>query len=153
MSIIDRFWKHVINNGPDQCWGWIGSVYGNSYPKIGRCGRGSGLEFSHRLSWMIHYGEIPKGMMVCHKCDNRKCTNPNHLFLGTAKDNKDDCINKGRNVQGEDSPNAKLTLEQVKEIRAKYIPRKVTYCDLSKEYGVSSANIAFIIQRKRWKWL
>lgn len=77
------------------CWEYTGG--------IGTTGRGmfwlnGKTEKAHRVSWMIYKGEIPKGLLVCHKCDNGKCVNPEHLFLGTHKDNTQDMMRKGRNV-------------------------------------------------------
>jgi len=103
----------------------------------------------HRLAYEDWYGPIPKGMMVLHKCDNRKCYNPEHLFLGTAKDNAIDMVNKGRHNAGKG--NSKLTEEQVKEIRDKYIPWKYPTTRLAKEYDVDISTIHYIVHGKTWR--
>lgn len=74
-------------------------------------------------------------MLVCHKCDNRKCVNPNHLFLGTHRDNTWDSVKKGRWLSGDKSPNAKLTESQIDEIKKSYVPRKGVHA-LARRYGI-----------------
>ena len=90
MSIQSRFWDKVEKT--DGCWRWLASKNKGGYGQL------SGY-IAHRVSYTIHYGAIPKGMIVCHKCDNPECTNPEHLFVGTYKDNWDDAISKGRATQ------------------------------------------------------
>src|SRR5947207_10424619 len=93
-----RFWKFVKKS--DSCWNWISSTWrGYGIFKIG-----NKTQKTHRVSWMIHYGPIPDGLFCLHHCDNRKCVRPDHLFLGTAKDNTHDAMNKGRFAIGENSP-------------------------------------------------
>lgn len=92
--LSERFWRFVKVGGNDECWVWTGnSVYG--YGTLSTS-RGKSPARAPRISWEIHNGPIPDGLMVCHKCDNPPCVNPSHLFLGTAKDNANDCVAKGR---------------------------------------------------------
>ena len=86
-----RFWKKVQKT--ESCWNWIGGGRGNGYGSFRFQGK---TIDTHRISWMIHHGSIPEGLCVLHSCDNRRCTNPSHLFLGTKKVNHDDMVAKGR---------------------------------------------------------
>lgn len=90
---MNRFWSKVDIKGPDDCWEWQASMYPNGYGQF-RLSKQEG--YAHRSAWTLINGEIPKGMYICHKCDNRACCNVNHLFLGTHKDNMQDCSKKGR---------------------------------------------------------
>jgi hypothetical protein len=111
--------------GEEECWNWKGRLTGNNYGGF-VCKKIGGEGYAHRVSWIIHFGKIPKrngyhGTCVCHKCDNRLCVNPNHLFLGSCKDNIHDMIKKGRYIQtpfkGEKNGRAKLTNNKMQNIR------------------------------------
>lgn len=91
-----RFWAKVkISSEPDDCWEWTGGINPNGYGRIGSHKYGEQYS-THRLAYKLTHGEITDGLFVLHSCDNRKCCNPAHLFLGTHKDNVADMINKGR---------------------------------------------------------
>jgi hypothetical protein len=104
---------------------------------------------------MLHFGQIPngpgRGLFVCHKCDNRKCVRPDHLFLGTNQDNMTDMVKKGRSKKngGVKNGRSKLTEIQVEQIKKEYPIIKSTR-KLAKKYGVSRSNIQFIIHGKHW---
>lgn len=96
MTLKEQFLSKVMWIPFHECWEWGRSIgnhgYGFCYDKkVGK------VTVAHRISYELHFGKIPKGLCVLHKCDNRSCVNPKHLFLGTAKDNALDKINKGRN--------------------------------------------------------
>ena len=96
---LDFFWAHVQKT--DGCWTWTGAKHPFGHGLFTWEGRG---QYTHRISWQIHFGEIPEGMYVCHSCDNPPCVNPAHLWLGTCADNLRDMVAKGRHGR----PNAKL---------------------------------------------
>jgi hypothetical protein len=150
---IARFWAKVNIQGPDDCWNW--KVYINAYG-YGQFHLNGTPYLAHRLSWELTYGPIPKGLCCCHRCDNRKCVNPSHLFLGTHKDNTQDMISKNRSSHGINNGinngRATLTEEQVIEIRRLYaLENHLSQVKLGILFGVSDSQIDNIVQRKSWK--
>ena len=101
IPIEERFWRQTNKGGATECWNWTGAPnmwgYGQIRDMNGRYGK---KKLAHRISWNIHNGPIPNGMLVLHTCDNPLCVNPNHLWLGTHKDNNDDMMKKGRHSKG-----------------------------------------------------
>lgn len=109
---------------------------------------------AHVVSWELANGcKVPVGMFICHHCDHPWCVNPNHLFVGTAKSNFYDMVEKGRfdHVKGESCGCAKNKEWQIMEIRAKYSTGQYTHRQLAKEYGVNHTTIGDIINYKIWK--
>jgi hypothetical protein len=129
------------------CWEWNGSCYQSGYGHLYFQGRDL---YAHRLSFELHNGPIPKGMFICHTCDNPPCMNPAHLFAGTPADNSADMRNKGRNRRGVANRQAKLSEDDVREIRrlAKAGESRLL---LSERFGVTQSGIYGVVMRINWK--
>ena len=142
-----RFFKKVKKM--DICWEWQSTISKNGY---GQFSINNKKQLAHRVSYILHYGEIPIGMLVCHSCDNRKCVNPEHLFLGTNEDNMKDMINKKRAkyASGEKAGSSKLTNEDVKDIRLAYDNNETTR-QIAKKYNMNHSTIWNIVSGKTWK--
>ena len=141
--------SHVVNV-LTECWEW--TKYKNDFG-YGRMGNGSGLIYAHRASYETFVGPIPDKLYVLHRCDNPSCINPEHLFLGTYKDNNLDCQRKGRKaiLRGEASGAHKLTTEQVLRIRELCN----TFSDrrIARMFDVSYGLVWQIRHRRSWRHL
>ena|SRR5688500_3393173 len=137
---INDFWVNIDKNANGGCWHWMGRVQRGGYGEF--CLNGKN-QLTHRLSYTLTYGEIPDGKIICHKCDVRICCNPDHLFVGTASDNKIDCLVKGHHSQ------AKLNPDKVREIRVKRLKGTSTRV-LAKEFNISRRTIKDILKGTRW---
>lgn len=147
------FEKHVIRQ--EECWDWKGPLDKGGY-SIMSCKRQLGSDRGHRASWIIYKGNIPKDKVVCHKCDNPICTNPEHLWLGTQKQNNDDKIKKGRAIytkpplkKGIENGASKLKEDQVKEIK-ELLKTDMSQSEIGKKFDVSKTTIYRIKHGKNW---
>ena len=148
---IESFWSKVNRGSDEECWNWGGwiqrqtKINGGGYGKF--CEGHNKYYLPHRYAWIVTNGPIPSGMLVCHKCDNRACCNPNHLFLGTHKDNSQDSVKKGRWPCGDTHVNTRVSELQVKEIRRRYRKSKGVGL-LASEFGIDPKHVWAIANNK-----
>lgn len=176
-SVAERFWKKVNKDAPGGCWLWTGATFDNGYGHLSEGGECKHRLLAHRVSYELHNGPIPDGLLVCHNCpdgDNPRCVNPDHLWFGTPADNNQDMRGKGRawwqtrprtekvkpppkvrvpaRLLGEDNPRSKLKSDDIQAIR-----RRVSMGEhrpaIAREYGVTNEAIYAIVTRRVWTHL
>jgi len=140
-----RFEEKFIPEPMSGCWLWTASLRADGYGQIGE--RDGQMLGAHRVSWRLYCGEIPSGLQVLHKCDNRACVNPEHLFLGTHDDNMADKVRKRRQGFGEDNGRAILSVGDVRKIRAS----DDSALSLARRYGVGREAIYHIRRQISWR--
>lgn len=181
---ISNFWKKVDKSPhPQGCWIWTANKNSKGY---GLFTLGEKTVLAHRTCYEMENEAIPDGMFVCHKCDNPLCVNPEHLFLGTPKDNSQDMARKGRSAaqrypettffatsmdkikrrrgddhhsrqtpdvmaRGVQNGNAKLTEDQVRQIRSTYAAGGIGLKNLGAQFGISKKNVQDIVHRRIWR--
>jgi hypothetical protein len=144
---VGRFWSTVLM--ADGCWLRKAGI--NRPDKHGkfflgrRAGRGEHIG-AHRLAWLLARGPAPRGLFVCHDCDNPPCVNPKHLFLGTPLDNTADMMRKGRHRSGR-----KLNRQLAEEIRNVHAAERLTFQKLGERFGISCAQAYRIVKREQWR--
>ena len=139
----ERFESKYQCLSEDECWPWLGGGTNDSAGGYGQFKLNGRMRLAHRVSYDLYKGDVPDNMMVLHTCDNRRCVNPHHLRLGTAKDNAQDMVLKGREGQ------SKLTVEQVAQIKAllqESLPQKI----IADRFGISQSEVSHINNGHRW---
>lgn len=146
-----RLLSKVVKNKNTNCWEYQGATTKDGY---GFFSLKHKMFLAHRISYLLFVGIIPNNLFVCHTCDNRRCINPEHLWLGTQSENINDMLSKGRKIfkKGSEVWKAKLTESKVKEIRDLYKSGNYTYKQLSFIYCVTKEHIGAIIRKESWNY-
>lgn len=145
-SLVQRFYEKIKVNSETGCWEWTAYKSVDGY---GRMPVNRKSKEAHRVSWQLHFGEIPDGQSVCHKCDNPKCVNPSHLFLGSHADNMIDKINKRRQSRGQSCAQSKLNNKLVETIRFCY-KKGFTQTEIASYLNMSQGTISRVVRGEAW---
>ena len=168
--LAERFWEKVIKGAHESsCWSWDGAKTGFGYGVIGT-GIAKRMDGAHRVSWQLHYGDIPAGSLICHTCDNPECCNPLHLFVGSYSDNMQDCKAKGRfskppisKRKGVLHPMCRFSENEILQLRKAYraLPlsksgrnKKLgSVSDLANTFGIRKEYLQVIVNGTAWAHL
>ncbi len=149
LELIERFHEKWDLDKEGKCWVWSASKAGKGYGQI-KIPKTRKQVYAHRLSYMIHKGEITEGLDVCHTCDNPSCVRPSHLFLGTREDNLQDMKSKDRHLKGSRNNQSKLTDEKVRQIHKMNLSG-LSQMKIAKSFNVSQGTIWKILKGLRWE--
>jgi hypothetical protein len=148
-EVRERFFRHIEKT--DECWVWTGNTSRRGYGSLQEGGRGSKTISAHRYSYEVHRGPIPDGLVVMHSCDNPSCVNPDHLSVGTYRENTQDMIRKGRKrtvaPTGTGNGKSKLNDDLVRYIRQN---KEKSHASLARELGLSQNCIRGVRTRRTW---
>ncbi len=145
--MIDKFWARVEKT--DGCWIWTGTVTEYGYGTIGSGRKSPAQVRAHRVAYELFKGPIQNGLHVCHTCDNRRCVNPDHLFLGTIADNTADMVAKRRHSFGERHSRARLSPDDVSAIRA----ASGSATEVAAKFGIKRCTVCNIWAHRIWRHL
>ncbi len=148
ITVEQRFFSYVEKT--ESCWNWKGFLNKKGYAQFR-------INYTrhpaHRVAYLLFRGPVEAGLLVCHRCDNPRCVNPDHLFLGTNQDNVRDMVSKKRHRTGSRKPNSKMNDESVRELFTMCSKRYFEHEELAKMFGVCRPLITNILNGKRWKHL
>lgn len=152
-----RFWSHVQKARPDDCWFWLKTCIirdGKKVPIFNFRNDGGQyhgyMAYASRVAYLFENGSIPNNKIVCHTCDNPMCMNPNHMWLGTNEENTEDRNQKDRQAKGSSQGSAKLTEEQILEIRQAYSLGE-TQQSIANRYKIDQRHVSRIVRKESWK--
>lgn len=149
IPLATRFWAKVAPADERGCRLWTGARNHGGYGRILVDGKS---QHATRVAWEMPHGPIPAGLCALHRCDEPRCVNVDHLFLGTRCDNNRDRAAKGRSARGERAWKTKLTVEQVLEIRAR-AARGEHHVSLARDFGVLRPAVDAVVNRTNWRWV
>jgi len=168
MSLREKLEKYTLRSDQENCWIWIGPKFRYGYGKLDLCVNHKNKTFSaHRCAWENAFGPIPTGLLVCHRCDNPLCVNPDHLFLGTNKENSQDMVLKGRSLKGDKNPlrihpelvrrGELIHTSVIKEcdvhmIRKMY-SKSMSVKEIAYKLGVTKKIVYNVLGGRAWAWL
>lgn len=145
-DIVNRLFSRTAIQ-ENECWNFTGFHTPNGYGQIKYHGHSIG---AHRLAYILCINDIPDGMLVCHTCDNRSCVNPEHLFLGTYQDNKDDCMAKDRHAYGPKIGISRVNEYQVREIR-ELLAQGSSMNSIAKRFNIGKTTVGHIRDGRTWR--
>ena len=148
LELIERFHEKWDLNEQNGCWEWTAATMGKGYGFIKIPGTRNQIG-AHRLSYLIHHGELQDGEVVCHSCDNPKCVKPSHLFAGSQLDNLQDMKSKDRHLSGAKNTVSKLTDDKVRQIH-KLSASGLSQGKIAKSFGVTQGTVFKILHGERW---
>lgn len=148
-SLAVRFWPKVMRRGANECWLWLGATFQGTYGAVWVNQQHRAVR-AHRVAYLLTHGDIPKGRMILHRCGNKQCVNPLHLYAGGAQENAQDAIRLGHwpDNRGERHGAAKLTSAQVRFVRRTHT--RGILAALSRKWGVSHSLLYMVRAGKRW---
>jgi hypothetical protein len=148
--IEQRFLSKAVFCPPSDCLLWLGGYDHEGYGMF--CDETGATRKAHKTAYRLFVSDIPKGLHILHRCDNRACVNPTHLYAGTHQQNMEDKRTRGRSARhiGSKHPRAKLTEQRVAEIRSK-VSQGFLHREIASEYGISRPTVSDIISHKSWR--
>lgn len=148
-KFVTRFNEKYLKDKVSGCWNWTASLAGKGYGQVKLPGQRKQI-YAHRAAYIIHRGEIPDGKNVLHKCDNPKCVNPDHLWIGTSKENSQDMKSKDRHMRGERNNQSILTEKDVRAIKMLLDNRMLSQERISNMFNISLVEVSRIHRGLRW---